>query len=94
MNAYVLGAGVSKTVDYPVGTQLFDEIDKYVRGSGPVIDRFDHRKDWEALHTWLANNSNPMIAQAYYTKEIEHLFTVFDFSTELRDCTCGSGCNR
>jgi hypothetical protein len=39
MNVYVLGGGVSKTVAYPVGTQLFDEIDRYVRASGPLIDR-------------------------------------------------------
>jgi len=45
MNAYVLGGGVSKSVGYPVGTELFDEIDKYVRGSGNLTDRFDYRED-------------------------------------------------
>jgi len=45
MNAYVLGAGVSKSVGYPVGTELFDEIDRYVRESGSCRDRFDYRKD-------------------------------------------------
>ncbi len=84
MNAYVLGAGVSKSVGYPVGTELFDEIDKYVRGSGNLTDRFDYREDWNNLHQWLETNSNPMIAQAYRTKNIEHLFTVLDFATELR----------
>ncbi len=49
MNAYVLGAGVSKSVGYPVGTELFDEIDKYVRGSGNLTDRFDYREDWNNL---------------------------------------------
>ena len=76
MNAYVLGAGVSKSVGYPVGTELFDEIDKYVRESGNLTDRFNYREGWNDLHHWLETNSNPMIAQAYRTKNIEHLFTV------------------
>ena len=84
MNAYVLGAGLSKSVGYPVGTELFDEIDKYVRGSGNLTDRFDYREDWNELHHWLETNSNPTIVQAYHTKNIEHLFTILDFATELR----------
>ena len=84
MKAYVLGAGVSKCVGYPVGTELFDEIDRYVRESGNLTDRFDYRKDWDDLHNWLATNGNPTIVQAYATKNIEHLFTVLDFATELR----------
>jgi hypothetical protein len=84
MNAYVLGAGVSKSVEYPVGPELFDEIDKYVRESGNCWDRFDYRKDWDALHQWLRDNSNPTIVQAYTTKNIEHLFTILDFAFQLR----------
>jgi hypothetical protein len=85
MNVYVLGAGVSKCVGYPVGTELFDEIDKYIRGSGNLRDRFNYREDWDNLHHWLGANTNPTIAQAYQTKNIEHLFTVLDFATELRN---------
>jgi hypothetical protein len=84
MNVYVLGAGVSKCVGYPVGTELFDEIDEYVRGSGNLRDRFNYREDWDNLHRWLETNTNPTIAQAYQTKNIEHLFTILDFATELR----------
>ena len=85
MNAYVLGAGVSKSVGYPVGPELFDEIDKYVRESGNCCsDRFDYRKDWDALHQWLRDNCNPTIVQAYATKDIEHLFTILDFAIQLR----------
>jgi hypothetical protein len=84
MNAYVLGAGVSKCVGYPVGTELFDEIDKYVRESGNLTDRFNYRKDWNRLHRWMETNTNPIIAQAYHTKNIEHLFTILDFAAELR----------
>jgi hypothetical protein len=84
MNAYVLGAGVSKSVGYPVGFELFDEIDKYVRESGNCWDRFDYRKDWDALHQWLRDNCNPIIVQAYTTKDIEHLFTVLDFAFQQR----------
>jgi len=85
MNVYVLGAGVSKCVGYPVGTELFDEIDKYVRGSGNLTDRFNYREDWNNLYHWLEANTNPTIAQAYQTKNIEHLFTILDFATELRN---------
>jgi len=84
MNVYVLGTGVSKSVGYPVGPALFDEIDKYVRESGNCVDRFDYKKDWDALHQWLRDNSNPTIVQAYATKNIEHLFTVLDFAMQLR----------
>ncbi len=80
MNAYVLGAGVSKCVGYPVGNKLFDEIDKYVRESGNLTDRFNYREDWRDLHHWLETNANPTIVQAYHSKNIEHLFTVLDFA--------------
>jgi hypothetical protein len=85
MNAYILGAGVSKCVGYPVGTELFDEIDKYVRESGNLTDRFNYRDDWNDLRTWLETNTDPAIAQAYRTKNIEHLFTILDFAAELRN---------
>jgi hypothetical protein len=81
MNVYVLGAGVSKCVGYPVGTELFDEIDKYVRCGGACVDRFEN---WGNLHNWLESNPNPLIAQAYRTKNIEHLFTVLDLARALR----------
>lgn len=84
MNVYVLGAGVSKCVGYPLGTELFEEIDKYVRESGNFMDRFD-QKDWNDLRTWLETNTDPAIAQAYRTKNIEHLFTILDFAAELRN---------
>lgn len=83
MKAYILGAGVSKSVGYPVGTGLFDAIDNYVRESGNLIDRFDYRQDWRDLHRWLGTNVNPTIVQGYRTKNIEHLFTVLDFAAEL-----------
>ena len=85
MKCYVLGAGVSKSVGYPLGSELFDEIDKFVRQSGPCFDRFDYRKDWDRLHQWLEQNSNPAVAQAYRTQNIEHIFTALDFAVNLRD---------
>lgn len=84
MNVYVVGAGVSKCVGYPLGTELFDEIDQYVRGSGSLTYRFEYREDWGKLHRWLESNVNPTIAQAFHTKNIEHLFTILDFATQLR----------
>lgn len=84
MKCYVLGAGVSKSVGYPLGSELFDAIDRYVRESGNCIDRFDYRTDWENLRHWLESNTNPIIAQAYRSKNIEHIFTVLDLATALR----------
>ncbi len=85
MNVYILGAGTSKCVGYPLGSELFDEIDRYVRGSGDVSDRFNYRNEWEKLHHWLQSNSDPTIVQAYQTRNIEHLFTMLDLATELRN---------
>jgi hypothetical protein len=85
MKCYVLGAGVSKSVGYPLGSELFDAIDRFVQESGNCFDRFDYRKDWENLRHWLGANANPIVAQAYRSKNIEHMFTVLDFATALRD---------
>jgi hypothetical protein len=85
MKCYVLGAGVSKSVGYPLGSELFDAIDIFVRESGSCQGRFDYRKDWENLHRWLGSNPNPIVAQAYRSKDIEHMFTVLDFASALRD---------
>ncbi len=81
MNVYVLGAGVSKSVGYPLGSELFNAIDSYVRTSGNCIDRFDYKKGWAELERWLETNPNPTIAQAHRAKNIEHLFTALDFAT-------------
>jgi len=84
MKCYVLGAGVSKSVGYPLGSELFDALNKFVRESGSCRDRFDYRKDWQKLCHWLATNPNPIVAQAYRSKNIEHMFTVLDLAATLR----------
>ena len=68
-----------------MGTELFGEIDKYVRGSGNLTNRFDYREEWNHLCDWLCTNSNPTIVQAYRTKNIEQLFTALDFAAQLHD---------
>jgi len=90
MNVYVLGAGVSKTVGYPLGVGLFDEIDSYVRGSSPCFNRFDYAKDWGALKRWLGMHKNPVVAEAYRSRQFEHLFTIFDLAWRLRLDSLGS----
>lgn len=85
MNVYVLGAGVSRCVGYPVGDKLFDEIDEFIRDSGKAYDRFDYNGRWPELLNWLDKNGNPLIVQAYRTRNIEHLFTVLDFASEIRE---------
>src|SRR5271168_1963303 len=83
MKCYVLGAGVSKSVGYPLGTELFDAINRFVQESGKCFDRFDY-KEWGNLCYWLETNESPAVAQAYRSKNIEHVFTVLDFAAALR----------
>ena len=45
MKCYVLGAGGAKSVGYPLGTEVFDEIDKFVRDFGACVDRFGSTMD-------------------------------------------------
>ena len=85
MKCYLLGTGVSRSVGYPLGSQLFDEIDSFVSQGRACFDRFDYQNDWNRLHRWLENNPNPTLSQAYRTKNIEHLFTALDFADQLRD---------
>lgn len=80
MDVYVLGAGVSKSVGYPLGSELFDAIEEYVRGCGKCFDRFDHQQGWAELKVWLETNPNPMIVEAYRDKDIERLFTLLDLA--------------
>jgi len=84
MKAFVLGAGASKGVGYPLGYELFDEIDSFVRNSGRMIDRFSYHQDWPALCKWLESNTNPLIATAYLNRQLEHLCTELDMAKMLR----------
>ncbi len=64
MNVYVIGAGVSNTVGYPLGWELFDEIDSFVRRTPDFYEHFDYR-EWPALCKWLETNTNPIVREAY-----------------------------
>jgi len=83
MKVYVVGAGVSKTVGYPLGKELFDNIDDFIR-SQRCFNRFDYQKDWPELCRWFETNSNPLVSQAYRSRQLEHLFTILDHSMILR----------
>jgi hypothetical protein len=82
MKTYILGAGVSHTVGYPLGKDLFGEIDKYCRNR-PMFYHFDYQKDWPALCQWLASNRDPLIVEAYRTRQLEYLFTILDLASML-----------
>ena len=83
MKAYVIGAGVSKTVVYPLGAELFDEIDRFIESCGQGTDFFNYRQKWPALRSWLNDNKNPVIREAYHARNLEHLFTVLDQASML-----------
>src|SRR3990172_1141840 len=78
MRVFVLGAGVSKTVGYPLGSELFGDIDKYVSECGRLINRFDYAKDWPWLCRRLRESKNTLIREAYHRRQLEHLFTILD----------------
>ncbi len=82
MNVYVIGAGVSKTAGYPLGAELFEEVDAYVRNlqsvSNTPITRPEYVKDWPQLCDKFAQHPNPLIKEAYRTKHLEFLFTILD----------------
>ncbi len=81
---FVVGAGVSKCADYPLGIELFDEVDLYIRSCGPCYDGFDYRKDWKALKQWLQHHKNPLISEAYRKRLIEYLFSLLDIAHDLQ----------
>jgi hypothetical protein len=87
VKAYVVGAGVSNTACYPLGGALFDAIDRFVRDSGPFFNGFDYERDWPELCVWMDSNSDPAIAQAYRTRQLEHMFTALDLPTMLQEAS-------
>jgi hypothetical protein len=87
MKVCVTGAGVSKAVGYPLGAELFDAIDTFIESCGQCADRFNYRQEWPVLRSWLNDNENPVIREAYSTKNLEHLFTVLDQASMLLKAT-------
>jgi hypothetical protein len=85
MKVYVTGAGASKDAGYPLGCELLQEIDSFVRGSGPCVHDFDYLKDWPETCQWLEENDNLLIREAYRTRNLENIFSVLDFADKLRD---------
>jgi hypothetical protein len=77
MNVYVLGAGVSKDVGYPLGGELLDAVDLFVKTHQREINRFPYA-EWPSLCQRLTDNENILIRQAYRLAHFEHLLTVLD----------------
>jgi hypothetical protein len=82
MRTYVLGAGASYPI-YPLGGTLFTAIDEHIQKCGYCVNRFDYQTDWPKLKEWFANNSNPLLRQAYWNGNIEQIFTVLDLAEGL-----------
>lgn len=86
MNVYVVGAGVSKTAGYPLGYELFEEIDRCVRTLPSVSDpkikeRFN---EWPKLCKRLAQHQNSFIKKAFRMKHFEFLLTILDLATAMQ----------
>jgi len=71
--------------DLPSRQLVIQCIDRYIKSCGKCIDRFDYEKDWPATLQWLAENSNPLLREAYRTGNIEQIFTVLDFAQSLHE---------
>ena len=80
MDVYVIGAGISKSAGYPLGLELFDEVDNFVRAHAPSFNRFQYKTDWNNLCSWLESNPNPLIAEAYRIRHMEYLFSILDIA--------------
>jgi hypothetical protein len=84
MNIYVVGAGVSHQVSYPLGGALFSCIDSYIRDRQASLDRKDYATEWPKLCRWLKSNPDSLVRAAYITGNIENIFTALDFARKLR----------
>jgi hypothetical protein len=80
MKAYVLGAGVSNTVGYPLARELFDDIGAFL--ARVEADEADAAlaREWREVCEWLNNNPDPLLADAYRTKDLEAVLTVLDLA--------------
>jgi hypothetical protein len=85
VRVYVVGAGVSKTVGYPLGAELLPEIDRFIRGSGRAYDRFDYIADWRDLNGWIEENSDPLIVETYKGGQLEYLLSILDLASLWRE---------
>ena len=83
MKAYVLGAGVSKTVGYPLACELFDDITTFLaRGEEGEADA-TLGAQWREVCEWLNSNKDPLLADAYRTRDLEAVLTVLDLAWTL-----------
>jgi hypothetical protein len=85
MNVYVVGAGVSHQVCYPLGGDLFSETGSFIRAQGASLDRRDFAEEWPELCRWLERNPDPLVHAAYITGNIENILTALDFARILRN---------
>lgn len=83
MNCYVLGAGVSTDIGYPLGSKVFEELEKHVKTCKDCQDRQCRGKSWQDVTTWLNHPENPLIERAFRDgkcHDIEYLFTILDLA--------------
>jgi hypothetical protein len=83
MKAYVLGAYVSKTVGYPLARELFDDIGAFLARGGADEADAALGLEWREVCEWLRNNRDPLLAEAYRTKDLEAVLTVLDLAWKL-----------
>jgi len=81
MTTYVLGAGASYPV-YPLASKLLQHISDYITGWGKCFNRFDYA-DWPKVITWLRENPNRLLRQAFQNGNIEQIFTILDLAESL-----------
>ncbi len=80
MNVYVIGAGVSKQVGYPLAGELFSRVEKFVASA----EGSKHGEKWNELCGWLKCNGDVLLREAYQRRDFEGIFTILDLARKLR----------
>lgn len=85
MRVFVTGAGFSAEAKYPVTSQLFKQVDKFIQDSAPNRDGFSWRTDWPQFKKWLQKANTFLVREAGRQGNIENILTVMDLYLTLKE---------
>ena len=83
MNVYLMGAGASAEVGYPLGDKLLLSINEHLSKPRDAGSSLPDKATWNRVCEWLDANLDPVIREAYRSNNLEHLFTSLDLASKL-----------